>query len=134
MEYHGWPAMRVILTSLILVSASLPAFGDEWASRHGNCFEMQGYWTVDREQSGGFSGYVDFQVIGGPCLAANDSRMSANTRAVIAGTDFFAVTIANGSTACLWHGSVRGDQARGFVLCPGAPQGMSFVLSLKQAN
>src|ERR1700730_16740899 len=122
--------MRVILTSLILVSASLPAFGDEWASRSGSCFEWQAYWTVDREQSGGFAGYLDFQHIGGPCVAANDSRASANVRGVIVGSDFFAVSTVGGQPSCLWHGSVRGDEARGFMLCPGNP-GFAFVLSFK---
>ena len=126
--------MRVILTSLILVSASLPALGDEWASRSGSCFELQGYWTVDREQSGGFAGYVDFVNVGGPCAAPSDSRISANVRAVIVGSDFFSVSTAGGQPSCLWHGSLREDQARGFVLCPGVQQALSFALSFKRAN
>ena len=126
--------MRVVLICLILISASLPALGDEWASRSGNCFEWQGFWTVDREQSGGFVGYLDHQHIGGPCVAATDSRMSANVRAVIVGSDFFAMSTPGGQPSCLWHGSVRGDEARGFVLCPGQQGGMAFVLSFKRAN
>jgi hypothetical protein len=35
--------MRVILIWLVLMSASLPAFGDDWASRSGTCFETQDY-------------------------------------------------------------------------------------------
>ena len=125
--------MRAILTCLILLSASAAARGDEWASRSGNCFEWQGYWTVDREQSGAFVGFVDHQHIGGPCVAAADSRMTANVRAVIAGSDFFAASTPGGGPSCLWHGSIRGDEARGFVLCPGQP-GMAFVLSFRRAN
>jgi hypothetical protein len=126
--------MRAILTILILLSASPSALGDEWASRSGQCFEWRGYWTVDREQSGGLVGYIDLENVGGPCAAASDTRLAANFRAAIVGSDFFAVTTMGSAPPCLWYGSIRGDQARGYTLCPGLSQGHTFALSFKRAN
>src|SRR5262249_1051538 len=124
--------MRIFLTCLILLSASAAARADEWASRSGNCFEWQGFWTVDREQSGALVGFLGHQPTGGPGVRGADIRMSANVRAVIVGSDFFAISTPGGQTSCLWHGSVRGDEARGFVLCPGG--NWAFVLSFRRAN
>jgi hypothetical protein len=125
--------LRAAVTFLTLLSASLPAFSDEWASRSGTCFDWQAYWNVERESSGVFTGFIDLVHVGGPCAAANDTRASANARAVIVGSDFFAITNAGGSQ-CLWYGTILGEQARGFASCPGSATASSFVLSFKRAN
>jgi hypothetical protein len=126
----------LLTTSLLttsLLSTSLPALGEEWASRSGHCFEWQGYWTVDREPSGGWNGYIDFENVGGPCAAPSGGRLAGNAHGVIVGADFFAVTDVGGQPSCLWYGTIRGEQARGYILCPGA-QGQAFALSFKRAN
>lgn len=123
--------MRTVLVLLGLIFATAPALGEEWTSRSGQCFEWQGLWVVEREQSGAWIGYIDSQHIGGSCVEANNSAASAEVRAVTAGEDFFARVTTGNAGACLMHGRIRGAEVRGFTICAGA-QPVAFVLQLRR--
>jgi hypothetical protein len=121
-----------MLIFLLLIASIAPALSDEWTSRSGQCFEWQGLWTVERDQSGVWVGSIDYQQIGGPCIAGDNSIATSEVRAVIVGEDFFARVITGGSASCLMHGRVRGVEVRGFSLCTGAMQSLAFALQLRR--
>jgi hypothetical protein len=129
--------MRAILALLLppffLMPITSPALSDEWASRTGNCFEWEGYWTVDRDQSGVWIGFIDFQQVGGPCAPPTNSTVTYDVRAAIVGEDFFAHRVF-GSTQCNLYGRVRGDQVRGFEICSGVSEPLAFALQLRKPN
>jgi hypothetical protein len=124
--------MRLILFCLAFVSATSPALTDEWASRNGSCFNWQGYWTVNRDQSGIWSGYIDFQHVGGPCAPASRHVEAYEVRAVIVGEDFFAHRASPTGKSCYMHGRVYGDEVRGSEACTDGAGQFSFAMSLKR--
>jgi len=121
--------MRAILVSILLILGIVPALGDEWASRNGTCYDWQGYWAVERDPSGVWTGSIDFQQVGGACVAPTNAVASQEVRAVIVGEDFFARR-HGGSTACYMHGRIRGDQVRGFEICSGGTE-QGFALHFR---
>ena len=120
--------MRAIVLSLVVICVAAPAASEQWALRTGQCFEWQGYATMEREPSGVWTGTVDFQNVGGPCVAPTNNIAVNEMRAAIVGEDFFGYRLGAGG-ACYMHGRARGGQARGFELCQGVPQPMGFALS-----
>lgn len=124
--------MRTILVLLGLIFATAPALGEEWTSRSGHCFEWQGLWVVERDQSGAWVGYIDSQQVGGNCVGADNSTATAEVRAVMVGEDFFARVTTGNAGSCLLHGRIHGVEVRGFTICAGAPQALAFVLRLKR--
>jgi hypothetical protein len=99
------------LLYLVMMIPWIPrANAEEWESRGGNCFDWQGRWQVDRDQSGVWVGNIDFDHVGGPCLRASHSRDTQSVRAVIVGSDFFARR-EGGGTLCMIQGTVRNEYA-----------------------
>jgi hypothetical protein len=125
--------MRLVLLAVFLIFWFSPAAGEEWAFRGGICYELQGYWDVEREPGGAWSGQIDIRHIGGPCKPADDMTELYEVRAAIVGNDFFARRTSGVST-CIMHARVRGDEARGFEFCSGHAQPFPFALSLKRPN
>ena len=127
--YHPPMPMRAILLFLALLLGAAPAAAEEWSSRSGRCFEWQGLWTVERDPSGVWVGSLDLQQVGGPCARPDNSVMTSEVRAVITGEDFFARITMGGTGSCLMNGRIsRDSEVRGFMLCHGAPQSLTFAL------
>jgi hypothetical protein len=118
----------LLLILIVLIGGSTRARGDSWLGREGNCFEWEGYWTVEQEQSGVWVGNIDYLHIGGPCVPPTNKVAVAAVRAVIAGEDFFAVRTSP-SVTCHLHGVIRGERVRGYMLCSGSQPPIAFALS-----
>jgi len=113
----------------LMVSAGLsPASAEEWVSRNGSCYEWEGRWEVRQEQSGVWTGPIDFTHVGGPCSRASSHFLTYETRAVI-GADFFGRR-TTGSVVCNMHGTIRDIEVRGYEVCSGLTAPMAFVLRL----
>jgi hypothetical protein len=121
--------MRTILLLAALLLGAAPAAAEQWSSRSGRCFEWQGLWSVERDPSGVWVGSVDMQQVGGSCVRPDNSIMTSEVRAVITGEDFFARLTMGGGASCLMNGRIsRDSEVRGFMLCPGTPQPLTFAL------
>jgi hypothetical protein len=115
--------MRAAILSLMIVGLASPALADGWVSREGNCGEWRGFWRVERDQDNVFVGRIEYEHVGGPCVAATGERVGSDVRAVIAGRDFFATRPG----VCNYHGAFREERVRGRALCAGQPA-LSFAL------
>jgi hypothetical protein len=124
-------AMRVLLLVLALFFVAPQAEAEEWTSRSGSCFEWEGLWAVQRDQSGVWNGSIDMRQVGGPCVAPADSFMTAEVRAAIVGDEFFARIVLGASGSCLANGRVQGTDVRGFMLCHGVAQQLAFALRMR---
>jgi hypothetical protein len=120
--------MRAIFLLLWLVVAVVPGSAEEWTSRSGNCFEWEGRWTVQRDVSGVWVGSLDFQHVGGSCVAPNNSFMTAEVRAATIGEDFYARIVMGAAGSCLANGRIQESEVRGFLLCHGTAQSLTFAL------
>jgi hypothetical protein len=118
-----------------LLAGMAPASAEEWVSRHGACYEWEGRWDVQQEQSGVWVGGIDLAHAGGPCSAGTDGYYTNEVRAVIVGGDFFARR-TTGSAMCYLHGQIRGAEIRGWEMCNGsaAPTAFAVRLSPPQAR
>lgn len=106
----------VVALFLFLAAGNSNAMAEEWASRHGSCYEWQGRWTVEQERPGLWVGYIDYVHIGGNCGPGTNATVSFPVRAVIIGNDFFAYR-TSGTLPCHAHGQVRAEGVSGFELC-----------------
>jgi hypothetical protein len=123
----GNGTMRSLLLCMFLVPMTLPASAEEWNSRGGNCYEWEGRWHVQQEQSGVWVGEIDFLHVGGPCSPATGQYLTNETRAVIVGGDFFGRR-TTGASVCHLHGNVRGAEVRGWEQCSGVVASLPFAL------
>jgi hypothetical protein len=122
--------MRVFLLCTLLAIAALPASAEEWISRgHGDCYNWEGRWDVQQEQSGVWVGVIDFVHVGGPCAAETQQVISHEVRAAIVGRDFFARRITGGGF-CALHGNIRGSEVRGMEVCSGTTRSLPFAVRL----
>jgi hypothetical protein len=127
MRLQHWQAFLFLLIMTPWISC---AYADEWVSRgHGSCFDWRGRWMVDRDQSGVWAGNIDFVHIGGTCTPGTHSLQTDEVRAVIVGGDFFARRNA-GTLLCVLHGSVRGEEIRGYEICDNGANVQEFALQL----
>jgi hypothetical protein len=93
----------------LMVSTGLsPASAEEWVSRHGSCYEWEARWEVRQEQSGVWTGPIDFTIVG---------------------ADFFGRR-TTGSVVCNMHGTIREIEVRGYEVCSGFTTPLAFVLRL----
>jgi hypothetical protein len=74
-----------------------------------------------------FVGDFEYAHTGGPCARGDGYRQSDDVRAVIAGNDFFAVRNSQ-SSMCVIHGSVQGDEVRGYDCNGEQPKGFALKL------
>jgi hypothetical protein len=122
--------MRATLLFLALFAAALPVRAEEWTSRSGSCFEWEGLWNVQRDQTGIRTGFIDMRQVGGSCVGPTDNVMTAEVRAAMVGNDFFARIVLGASGSCLANGRVQGNNVRGFMLCHGVAQQLTFALRM----
>jgi hypothetical protein len=119
--------VRAFMFLAVLLGGVLPASAEQWVSRHGTCFDWEGRWDVQQEQSGAWVGVIDFVHVGGPCIRGRQAAVTDEVRAFIVGTEFFARR-TTGTRLCFFHGSIRNGEARGTELCNGANKSFQFAV------
>ena len=119
--------MRGLLFAVLLIIGMQAAAAEEWAARHGICYEWEARWDVQQEPTGVWIGFIDFLHVGGPCAAGNRQVLTYEVRAAIVGGDFFARRTM-GTTVCHLHGHIRGDEVRGVELCSSLPTPFQFAI------
>ena len=126
----------VVLTVSVASAAGSVVHAAEWTSRTGVCFEYEGTWVVEQEQSGTWFGHIDFAHVGGPCSPArNDSDVfSQEVRAAIVGKDFFARR-TTGAAMCVMYGQVRPEGGvSGYEVCTGITAARAFAVRFAPAR
>jgi hypothetical protein len=124
---------RLTLVFAMLSVWICPAAADEWNSRHGTCYDWDARWMVREASPNLWVGDIEFHHVGGNCMPGNGTVTWNEARAAVVGTDFFGRRVSGGVT-CYLHGTVRGDEVRGFEMCSGAPQPAPFALRFSAAS
>lgn len=110
--------MRLVLLAALCALAS-PAMAETWITREGECGEWQARWDVIQETNGVWVGQAEYLHVGGPCAEPTGEIRGSDVRAVIAGSNLFAVRGRPGGGVCTYVMQIGANRGRGFSLCEG---------------
>jgi len=103
---------------IALTTVAPRALADVWEVTEGVCLDWRGAWNVNQTGPDSWTGTINYQHVGGTCLAATGMQLTAVVNVQINGGTWSAQRSRSSSgNDCTYSGSVQGNQLVGTYFC-----------------